>query len=101
MECRKPVFLRNPSFYLIVHSSDLKKKNWGVRPLDITLVEQVGDDSWWVVYAALCHMALVFTIRHLYNFLLLFFLLFLIYFVMYSHIPLFYFILFFNLVSIN
>ena len=29
-------------------------------------VEQLGDDSWQVVCAALCHMALVFAIKHLY-----------------------------------
>ena len=33
----------------------------------MALVEQLGDDSWSVVCAAGCHMALVFAIRHLYN----------------------------------
>ena len=31
------------------------------------LVEQLGDDSWLVVCAACCHMALVFAILHLYD----------------------------------
>ena len=33
----------------------------------MALVEQLGDDSWSVVCAACCHMALVFAIMHLYN----------------------------------
>ena len=32
----------------------------------MTPVEQPGDDSWYVICAALCHMALVFAIKHLY-----------------------------------
>ena len=32
----------------------------------MALVEQLGDDSWCVVCAACCHMALVFAIMHLY-----------------------------------
>ena len=35
----------------------------------MALVEQLGDDSWSVVCAACCHMALVFAIMHLYNIL--------------------------------
>ena len=31
----------------------------------MALVEQLGDDSWWVVCAACCHMALVFAIVHI------------------------------------
>ena len=65
-------------FMLIVHSSDFFKNNkktrkslLGVRPLDMAPVEQLGDDSWLVVCAALCHMALVFAIKHLYNFFLI------------------------------
>ena len=38
-----------------------------VTDLSIAHVEQPGDDSWPVVCAAFCHMALVFTIMHLYN----------------------------------
>ena len=34
----------------------------------MALVEQLGDDSWQVVCAACCHMALVFAIMHIYNF---------------------------------
>ena len=30
----------------------------------MALVEQLGDDSWSVVCAACCHMALVFAIMH-------------------------------------
>ena len=33
----------------------------------MALVEHLGDDSWQVVCAACCHMALVFGIMHLYN----------------------------------
>ena len=33
----------------------------------MALVEQLGGDSWWVVCAACCHMALVFAILHLYK----------------------------------
>ena len=33
----------------------------------MALVEQLGDDSWSVVCAACCRMALVFAIMHLYN----------------------------------
>ena len=33
----------------------------------MALIEQLGDDSWLVVCAACCHMALVFAIMHLYN----------------------------------
>ena len=33
----------------------------------MALVEQLGDDHWWVVCAACCHMALVFAVMHLYN----------------------------------
>ena len=54
----------------IVHSYDFFQKPCkyllGVRPLDMAPVEQLGDDSWYVVCAALCHMALVFAIKHLY-----------------------------------
>ena len=32
----------------------------------MAVVEQLGDDSWSVVCAACCHMALVFAIMHLY-----------------------------------
>ena len=53
----------------------------------MALVEQLGDDSWWVVCAACCHMALVFAIMHLYN-------IFLFYIVSVHS----FFILFFNLV---
>ena len=35
----------------------------------MALVEQLGDDSWSVVCAACCHMALVFAIKHLCNIL--------------------------------
>ena len=50
----------------------------GVRPLDMTPVEQLGNDSWLVVCAALCHLALVFAIKYLYNvFVCLFFVLYL------------------------
>ena len=38
-----------------------------VKPFCMALVEQLGDNSWWVVCAACCHMVLVFTIMHLYN----------------------------------
>ena len=75
---------------LVVHSYDFFQKPHkfvlGVRPLDMTPVQQLGDDRWWVVCAALCHMALVFAIKHLY--LILY----------YIHPFLFY---TFNLVSIN
>ena len=37
----------------------------------MALVEQLGDDSRWVVCAACCHMALVFAIMHLYNIFLI------------------------------
>ena len=30
-------------------------------------VQQLGEDSWSVVYAACCHMTLVFAVMHLYN----------------------------------
>ena len=57
-------------FMWIVHSYEFFQTNrkylLGVRSLDMTPVEQLGDDSWWVVCAALCHMALVFAIKHLY-----------------------------------
>ena len=33
----------------------------------MALVEQLGDDSWQVVCAVCCHMALVFAIMHLYK----------------------------------
>ena len=33
----------------------------------MALVEQLRDDSWSVVCAACCHMALVFAVMHLYN----------------------------------
>ena len=33
----------------------------------MVLVEQLGDDSWSVVCAACCHMALIFAIMHLYK----------------------------------
>ena len=46
----------------------------------MTPVEQLGDDIWYVVCAALCHMALVFAIKHLYIVFLNF--------VLYSSIPL-------------
>ena len=56
----------------IVYSYDFFQKKLalfllGVRPLDMALVEQLGDDSWWVVCAALCLMALLFAITRLYN----------------------------------
>ena len=54
----------------------------GVRPLDMAPVEQPGDDSWYVVCAALCHMALVFAIKHLYIYII---------FLLYSSIPFLYF----------
>ena len=38
-----------------------------VRLFCMALVEQLGNDSWSVVCAACCHMALVFAIMHLYN----------------------------------
>ena len=38
-----------------------------VGPLDMALVEQLGDDSWYVVCAACCLMALAFVIKHLHN----------------------------------
>ena len=80
---------------LLVHSSDLFLLNilLEVRPLDMTPVEQLGDDSWQVVFAALCHMALVFAIKHLY-----FFIFFFKFCNVFIHS---FFILFFNLVSIN
>ena len=34
----------------------------------MAIVEQLGDDSWYVVCEACCRMALVFAIVHLYNF---------------------------------
>ena len=34
----------------------------------MALDEQLGDDSWQVVCAACCRMALVFAIMHLYDF---------------------------------
>ena len=57
----------------------------------MALVEQLGDDSWWVVCADCCHMALVFAIMHLYN-------IFIYFYIVSVHS---FFILFFNLVSIN
>ena len=33
----------------------------------MVLVEQLGDDSWWVVCAACGHMALVFAVMYLYS----------------------------------
>ena len=47
----------------------------------MTPVEQLGDDSLWVVCAALCHMALVFAIKHLHD---------IFDFVLYSSIPFFF-----------
>ena len=47
----------------------------------MALVEQLGDDSWQVVCAACCHMALVFAIMHLCN----------IYFILRLSIPFLYF----------
>ena len=35
----------------------------------MALVKQLGDDSWSVVCAAFCHIALVLAIKHLYNIL--------------------------------
>ena len=35
----------------------------------VALVQQLGDDSWSVVCAVCCHMALAFAARHLYNIL--------------------------------
>ena len=55
----------------------------------MALVEQLGDDSWSVVCAACCHMALVFAIMHLYK---------KIFYIASGHS---FFILFFNLVLIN
>ena len=61
-------------------SKKTRKYLLGVRPLDISPFEQLGDDSLYVVCAALCHwyvqlsatgmcssLALVFAIKHLYN----------------------------------
>ena len=31
----------------------------------MAFAEQLGDSSWWMVCAACCHMALVFTMMHL------------------------------------
>ena len=39
----------------------------GVRLFCVALVEQLGDDSWYVVCANCCHMALVFAIMQLCN----------------------------------
>ena len=78
----------------IVHSYDFfqKTRNFllGVRPLDMASVEQLRDDSWYMVCAALCHMALVFAIKHLYNIFL--------FCIIFIHS---FFILFFNLILIN
>ena len=38
----------------------------------MALVEQLGDDSWQVVCAACCHLALVFSIMHFSSFFLQF-----------------------------
>ena len=59
-------------FLLMVHSPDffprkLKYFSLRVRLFCMALVEQLGDDSWYVVCAACCHMALVFAVMHLYN----------------------------------
>ena len=32
----------------------------------MAVVEQLGDDSWWVVCAACCHTALIFAIMYFY-----------------------------------
>ena len=56
----------------------------------MALVEQLGDDSWSVVCAACCHMALVFAIMHLCN-------IFLFYIASVNS----FFIIFFNLVLID
>ena len=56
----------------------------------MALVEQLGDDSWSVVCAACCRMALLFAIMHLYN-------IFSFYIVSVHSFSIF----FYNLVSIN
>ena len=64
----------------MVHSPDffflqkiLKYFSLRVRLFCMALVEQLGDDSWTVVCAVCCHMALVFAILHLYNIFYCFF----------------------------
>ena len=58
-------------------------------------VQQLGEVSWSVVYAACCHMALVFAVMHLYNINLLLLLLFLLLSILVCTF------FFFNLVLIN
>ena len=52
--------VHSPDFF----SSKLKYFSLRVRLFCVALVEQLGDDSWSVVCAACCHMALVFAIKH-------------------------------------
>ena len=54
----------SPDFF---SQKTLKYFSLRVRLFCMALVEQLGDDSWSVVCAACCHMALVFAIMHLYN----------------------------------
>ena len=52
----------------IYFQKTLKYFSLRVRLFCMALVEQLGLDSWSVVCAACCHMALVFAIMHLYKF---------------------------------
>ena len=54
---------------LMVHSLDFFKKtlkhfSLRIRLFCMAVVEQLGDDSWQVVCAACCRMALIFAIMH-------------------------------------
>ena len=61
-------------FLLMVHSPDFFPENSQIffvkgQAFLYGSCWQLGDDSWQVVCAACCHMALVFAIMHLYNIL--------------------------------
>ena len=70
-------FSANGSFSWLFFQKTFKYFSLRVRLFCMALVEQLGDDSWSVVCAACCHMALVFAIMHLCN----------IYFILYCVCP--------------
>ena len=60
-------FSANGPFSCLFFQKTLKYFSLSVRHFCMALVEQLGDDSWSVVCAACCHVALVFDIMHSYN----------------------------------
>ena len=58
-----PTMVHSPDFF----PETLKYFSLRVTLFCMALVEQLGDDSWSVVCAACCHMALVFAIMYLCN----------------------------------